>query len=296
MAGILVSVLFLQVPFSGAAVKFRYITSVYTDDKGMPLMQPEGVACNNKSILFVADTGNGRLLRYTFKDEAIEAGAVEIKADQLRYPGKMKMKSKGEIYVLDGKQRTIIRMTPDGEFKNYLAPTGLPSPSSYVPRNFTIDMKDDIYILDIFSQRVLVLDPEGNYLRQIPFPEEYGFFSDVAVDSRGSVLLIDSINAMVYAAAKDSASFYPLTESLREYMRFPTSLTTDNRGRIYLVDRNGGSIIMLGQDGSFLRRQSGLGLKEGRLNYPSQLCINNKGEAFIADTNNSRVQIFEMVE
>lgn len=296
MTGILVSVLFLQMPFAGAAVKLRYITSVYTDDKGIPIIQPEGVTCDNKSILFVADTGNSRLLRYTFKDEVIEAGAVEIKADQLRYPSKMKQNSKGEIYVLDGKQRTIIRLTPDGEFKNYLAPTGLPFPSSYVTRNFTIDMKDDIYILDIFSQRVLVLDSEGNYLRQIPFPEEYGFFSDIAVDSRGRVLLIDSVNAMIYAAAKDSASFSPLTESLREYMRFPTSLTTDNRGRIYLVDRNGGSIIILGQDGSFLRRQSGLGFKEGRLNYPSQMCINNKGEAFIADTNNSRVQIFEMVE
>jgi sugar lactone lactonase YvrE len=208
----------------------------------------------------------------------------------------MKMNSKGEIYVLDGKQRTIIRMTPDGEFKNYLALTGLPSPSSYVPRNFTIDMKDDIYILDIFSQRVLVLDPAGNYLRQIPFPDEYGFFSDVAVDFRGNVLLIDSVNGMVFSAAKKSASFSPLTGSLKEYMRFPVSLTTDNRGRIYLVDRNGGSIIILGQDGSFLSRHSAMGWKEGRLNYPSQMCINSKGEIFVVDTNNSRVQIFEMVE
>lgn len=296
MTGILVSVLFLQVPFSGAAIKFRYITSIYTDDKGIPLMQPEGLACNDKSILLVADTGNGRLLRYTYKDEAIKAAAVEIKADQLSYPVKMKVNSKGDIYVLDRKQRRIIRMAPAGAFKNYLEPTGLPSPSSYVSRSFAIDTNDNIYILDIFSERVLVLDSEGRYQKQISFPKEYGFFSDVEVDVRGSVLLIDSVNAMVYSAAANSAGFSPLTESLKEYMRFPASLTTDNRGRIYLVDRNGGSIIILGQDGSFLRRQSGLGWKEGRLNYPSQLCINNKGEVFIADTNNSRIQIFEMVE
>jgi hypothetical protein len=259
-------------------------------------MQPEGVACNDKSILLVADTGNGRLLRYTYKDEAIKAAAVEIKADQLSYPVKMKVNSKGDIYVLDRKQRRIIRMAPAGAFKNYLEPTGLPSPSSYVSRSFAIDTNDNIYILDIFSERVLVLDSEGRYQKQISFPKEYGFFSDVEVDVRGSVLLIDSVNAMVYSAAANSAGFSPLTESLKEYMRFPASLTTDNRGRIYLVDRNGGSIIILGQDGSFLRRQSGLGWKEGRLNYPSQLCINNKGEVFIADTNNSRIQIFEMVE
>ena len=296
ITAVLVSVLFPLTCFSGAAVKFRYITSIYSDDKGIALKQPEGVACNDKSLLIVADAGNGRLLRYTFQDGALKTGAVEIKLDQLTYPIKTKVNSKGEIYVLDRKQRRIVRMTPEGRFKNYVNPSGLPSPPSYVPRSFTIDKKDNIYILDIFSQRVLVLNPEGTYQKQISFPKEYGFFSDVAVDFRGSVLLIDSVNGMVFSAAKKSARFSPLTESLREYVRFPASLTTDNRGRIYLVDRNGGSIIILGQDGSFLRRHSAMGWKEGRLNYPSQLCINNKGEIFVADTNNSRVQIFEMVE
>jgi tripartite motif-containing protein 71 len=79
-------------------------------------------------------------------------------------------------------------------------------------------------------------------------------------------------------------------------MRFPRSMTTDSRGRIYLVDRNGGSIVLLGQDGSFLERQSGFGWKEGRLNYPSQICITVDGEVFVADTRNNRVQIFQEVE
>ena len=95
---------------------------------------------------------------------------------------------------------------------------------------------------------------------------------------------------------KEGQFFSPLTVSLKEYMRFPSNLSTDVRGRIYLIDRNGGSVIILGQNGSFLGRQSGMGWKEGRLNYPSQICINNKGEVFIADTNNNRVQIFSINE
>jgi hypothetical protein len=133
-------------------------------------------------------------------------------------------------------------------------------------------------------------------VRHIKFPQEYGFFSDVAVDFKGTVLIVDVVDGMVFSAGKNSASFSPLTGSLKEYVRFPVSLTTDDRGRIYLVDRNGGSIIILGQDGSFLSRQSGMGWKEGSLNYPGQMCINKKGEIFVADTNNSRVQVFLMVE
>jgi hypothetical protein len=133
-------------------------------------------------------------------------------------------------------------------------------------------------------------------VRQVKFPQEYGSFSDVTVDFKGTVLLLDGVDGIVFAAGKSSANFSPITGSLKEYVRFPASLTTDDRGRIYLVDRNGGRIIILGQDGSFLSRQSGKGWKEGSLNYPAQMCINNQGEVFIADTNNSRVQIFEMVE
>ena len=296
MAGLLVAVLFFQLPFSEGAMKFRYMASIYADDKGLGLKQPEGVACDGESLLIVADTGNGRLLKYSIQEGAIEVGTVEIKVDQLSYPIKTEINSRGEIYILDRRQRSIIRLTPAGEFRGYLQPVGLPSPSAYVPRSFTVDRNDNIYILDILSERVLILDPAGRYVRQIKFPDEYGFFSDVAMGFRGTVLLIDVVDGMVFSAGKNSASFSRLTSSLKEYVRFPANLTTDDRGRIYLVDRNGGSIIILGQDGSFISRQSGMGWKEGSLNYPAQMCINNKGEIFIADTRNHRIQIFAIVE
>jgi len=296
MAGLLVAILFCQLPCSAAEMKFRYMKSIYTDDKGLGLRQPEGVACRGESLLIVADTGNGRLLRYSIKDGEIEVGTLEIKVAQLSYPIKTEINSTGEIFILDRKHRGIVRFSPSLEFRGYLRPLGLPSPTAFVPRSLTVDRNDNIYILDVLSERVLILDPGGRYVRQIKFPREYGFFSDLAVDFTGNVIIIDVVDGKVFSAAKNSASFSPLTSSLKEYVRFPASLTTDDRGRIYLVDRNGGSIIILGQDGSFLSRQSGMGWKEGSLSYPAQMCINRKGEIFIADTNNSRVQIFLIVE
>jgi hypothetical protein len=62
------------------------------------------------------------------------------------------------------------------------------------------------------------------------------------------------------------------------------------------LDRNGSAIVVLGQDWSFLGRISGMGWKEGLLSYPSQMCINSRGEIFVADTNNHRIQIFAMLE
>jgi len=101
---------------------------------------------------------------------------------------------------------------------------------------------------------------------------------------------------MVFSAPKDSDSFSPLTKSLREYLDFPVSLTTDNRGTLYIVDEDGSGIVILGQDGSFLGRQLSVGWTEGLLNFPSQISMNEKGEVFIADRGNSRVQIFTLVK
>ncbi len=285
--------------FGGEALKFKHITSIYTeytDDQNLALKQPEGVACSDKPFIVVADTGNNRLLRYIFKNQTIGPVTKEIELPQLLYPIRVQINSNNEIFALDGKQRRIVRLTPEGTFKSFLNLRGASSPTPLVPRSFDIDRDDNMYVLDVRSERVLVFDPEGKYKKQIKFPTDYEFFSDVTVDFRGTVLLIDSINARLFSATRGSTTFSPLSKSLKQYVRFPTNMTTDKRGRIYLVDRNGSKVIILGQEGSLIGRMSGMGWKEARLNYPSQLCINNKEEIFIADTLNNRVQIFSRIE
>ena len=292
----IIGILLLPVKsFSAETVKFRHLQSIYFDEKQGGLKQPEGVACSEKGLLIVGDTGNDRLLRYSYNDRSLKAGA-EIKVQQLSNPIRLQMNSKGEIFALDGKKRRILRLNPDGTFKGYVDAEGIPSPSTFVPRSFKIDRNNNIYVLDIFSARVLALNSEGKYQKQIPFPKDYGFFSDLAVDSKGTLLLIDCVKAMVFSAPKDSNTFSPLTKDLREYLNFPTSITTDNRGTVYVVDQNGSGIVILGQDGSFQGRQLNMGWNEGLLYFPSQMCINDNGEVFIADRDNSRVQIFSLVK
>lgn len=296
VTGILIQGLFPIVSFGAEAFKFRHVTSIYSDEQNLALRQPEGVAGNDASQLIVADTGNGRLLRYTFENRERVSKIQEIRVPQVLYPIKLGLNSRGEIYVLDRKRLRIVHLTPQGVFKKDLDLKAPTSPAQIVPRSFHIDRKDNIYILDVLSGRVLVLDPAGQFRREIKFPRGKYYFSDLAVDFKGDIFLVDGINARVFRAAKGSTGFTPLTESLKQYMRFPTNITTDGRGIIYLTDRNGGKVVILGQDGALIGRLSGMGWKEGFLNYPSQVSINGKGEIFIADTLSNRVQIFTIIE
>lgn len=278
--------------FGAEAVKVRHSDTIYFDASGGAMKQPDGIGCSGKQPLIVADTGNGRLLKYTDEGGKI-AGGAEIKVDQITYPVRVQVTSQGDILVLDGKQRRIVRLSPEGTFKGYVDPSGVSS--AVVPMSFAIDSTDNLYLLDVFSGRVVELDQTGKFVRQIDFPEKYGFISDLAVDFKGTVFVLDSVDAMVLSATKDAKSFSAVTGNLKEYMNFPISLAVDNRGMMYLSDQNGSGVVVVGADGSFQGRAVLFGWRDGLVRYPSQICVSDKDKLFIADRDNSRVQIFSLI-
>jgi sugar lactone lactonase YvrE len=278
------------------ALRYRHALSLYVDDQGAGLSQPQGVACTDNSVLVVADTANSRLLRYVLTEDGSKPQVQVWKPAAMIYPQKIRLNLQGGVYVFDGKLRRIMHLSAEGKFLGFIDPVGLPSPARITIRSFDLDQRGNIYFLDILSKRVVVCNANGEYQKQFQFPETYGFFSDVAVDTRENIFLVDSINAQVFTAKSGAAAFSALSQSLKEYTRFPSSLAIDQQGRIYLSDLNGSKIVILTQTGSYVGKLSALGWKEGLLSHPSQICLNNRGDLFVADTSNNRIQIFAEVK
>jgi hypothetical protein len=294
----LLIIIAIMAPITSPAAEikaFKQILSLYSDEKEGMLSLPEGVACNDKSDLVIADTGNGRLLRYKYQEGKVTGGA-EIKVPQMPYPVRLQLDSKGGILALDEKLRRIVRLTPEGAFSGYLEPQGLPAPNAFIPRSFKLDASDNIYALDIAGNRVVMLDQTGKFLKQVPIPEKQGFFSDLTVAANGDIFLLNSINPAVFVAVKGGTGFTRLTKDLQEYTSFPNYITTDNRGVLYLVDQNGDAVITVGYDGSFLARRLVMGWKDGQINYPAQICLSGASIIYVTDRNNNKVQIFEIVK
>lgn len=288
-------VLLLEASLAPAAepVKLKHVATYYADNNQISFNLPEGIACNNDSFV-VADTGNSRVVRYSLQAQTFVVDGV-FPVPQA-YPIVAQMNSKGDIYLLDGKERRIIKLNRSGEVQGKVAPKNLAPPANFVPRSFAIDNKDRIYLLDIFSERVIVLNGDEQYERQIAFPEKYGFFSDLAVTPQGVVYLVDSVEAVVYRAAPDAEGFEPLTGNMKEFMNFPKSIALDNSGGLFLSDQYGSGLVLVGRDGSFLGRKLSLGWVDSQLYYPAQICVNEQNSLFIADRNNSRVQLFSIVQ
>ena len=292
---ILTIVLILPLPAFGAEpVRMKYALSAYADEKGNGMNQPEGIACNADRLV-VADTGNGRLLFYSLQGGEPKGGK-EIKLTQVVYPIRVKISSKGDVFVLDERQRKVARLTPEGTFKQYLDLGGLATESMVVPTGIDLDGADNIYLLDVVGGKVLVLDAAGKMQRQINFPKEYGFITDLAVNSKGTVFLIDGVKSMVYANAADPNAFAPITGIMKEDLKFPSNIIADTKGMLFISDQNSGGIVAVGQDGTFRSRMLSLGWKEGTVRYPTQLCVDKDGNLFVADRANNRIQGFTPVQ
>jgi hypothetical protein len=272
------------------SVAFTYAYSIYADgkDKEMPLKSPEGVACTDSAVV-VADTGNRRLLTFSLKTGRAGTG-TEVKLTQLTSPARVQVDTKGNLLALDGKTHRIVRVGANGGFGGYLEVSGASSPAlGTVVGAFKLDGADNVYLLDIAAGKVVVADPAGKVTRELPLPS--GMFTDIAVDVAGTLFAVDAVTATVWSADKSATAFKPLTGSLKDRMNFPIYMTA-SKGKLFLVDQYGSGIVLLGLDGAYLGRQLSIGWSDGLVNYPAQLCINDHGEAFVADRFNNRVQNF----
>jgi DNA-binding beta-propeller fold protein YncE len=282
-----------QLRAAAESTRLRYVAAAYFDDKGTGLNLPEGVACDRNGTVIVGDTGNNRLVRFSYQERGLSGGA-EIKPAELGSPGTVYLGSKGDIYALDTTLRRIVHLAPSGEFKEALKFDGAPAAGSVVPKSFTLDAADNIYVLDVFSARVLVLNPQGQFQKAIALAADTGFGSDITVDSSGAVILIDSVGKRIYAAAKDAPAFTRVGGELAQYLSTLPTHVTALRGAILVAEGSAGTITGFSRDGVFLSRQLTTGWTEGTLNHPSQMCVNDN-DVFIADRDNSRVQVFQLI-
>ena len=291
---LVLGVLFLPLSALAAGqIKLKYVGTIYTDTAGVALNHPAGVTIAG-DLLLVADSGGKRILSYH-----VQGG--EVKPDKSyplpdMFPLMVEPADNGDLYVLDGRAREIFTLGPNGKIKGKYAAKGLPDNKRIVPRSIRSGADGTLLVLDVFSARVLVFDSGGNFLRQLPFPALYGAIADMTMDKRGNIYLLDSVQAAVWVARSGAENFEPLTSGMKDNMNFPTSLATDNLGNLFLVDKHGSGLAIVGIDGTFAGRRLSMGWSDSHLYYPNEISISDSGELFVADTANNRIQQFNLAE
>ena len=141
------------------------VPSMFEGGKGTGKGQfdaPRGIAADSAGNIFVADTINGRIEKFSLNGIFITSlGIKGTGYGQLGEPNGIAIDRAGNIYVADASNHRVQKLAPDGtlidEWKG-------PDPGFYGPRRIAIGPDDSIYVVDQGRTRIVKFSLDGRVL------------------------------------------------------------------------------------------------------------------------------------
>ncbi|MCB0247776.1 MAG: TIGR03663 family protein [Anaerolineae bacterium] len=204
------------------------------------LNTPRNMAVAADGTIYVADSGNHRIQAFAADGTPLRSWGTSCELYTDGQPGCVDPDGSGPLQVGDGQMREPwgIAIGPDG----------------------------NIYVADTWNHRVIVFDPDGNFVRK------WGTF----VTTNGE-------------AVGGEGGFWG-----------PRAIAFDAVGNLYVTDTGNKRVQVFDSDGGFLGQYGGGGVVPGRFDEPVGLALLPNaagapgGTLFVADTWNRRVQVFDV--
>ncbi|MBE5950978.1 MAG: tetratricopeptide repeat protein [Lachnospiraceae bacterium] len=121
-----------------------YLTDKTITDLG--LSGPQDLFIDKDNMLFIADTGNKRIVKYS-----IRTGEVigELQYEGFKTPRGIFVTEEGDIYVADSGAKTVFRFSKDFELKESFGKPNTPlfSDTNFEPNKIAVDKSGNMYII-----------------------------------------------------------------------------------------------------------------------------------------------------
>ena len=149
-------------------------------------------------------------------------------------------------------------------------------------------------------QPILVFDRDGRFLRSFGaslFTSTHG----LRIDPGGNVWTTDNANHTVVKFSPDGKVLMSLGEKDvpgedERHFNKPTDVAFAPNGDVYVSDGYGNSrVVKFDKTGKFLLAWGRKGAGEGQFNLPHAVRLDSKGNVYVADRENQRIQVFDPV-
>jgi sugar lactone lactonase YvrE len=235
------------------------------------LSGPQGIAIGGGK-LFVADTGNGRIVRFDV------SGAYETTLSLAGVTGVAY--NAGTIYAAAGDKVYAYNATSLSGGTNWNS-TGATDLTVDGSGNFWVSSSDGV-VREYNSAKTLIATVGTGVLS-----------APVGVSVAGGKLYVaDSGTGKVHAF-----SFSSLDTSWGQYPGngvedAPSGIATDASGNVYVTDKADDLIQKFDALGAFVTQWGGLGSGNGQFSDPVGIAVGPSGNVYVADTGNNRIQRF----
>ncbi len=180
-----------------------------------------------------------------------------------------------------------------------------PEPRIQRPFGVLSDGNGTVYVTDTGLQTVHVFDYKNKKYRQvfklINEPQSARLLSPLGIvlDENGRMYVSDSILKKVYVFDKTNKHIYTIGEN--GIFGRPTGLAIDKpKGKLYISDTINHKIwvydikppFSLKESGNRLSSFGNRGKENGEFNFPTHISVDTKGDVYVTDALNFRVQVF----
>jgi DNA-binding beta-propeller fold protein YncE len=205
---------------------------------------PHGIAVDSAGNIVVADTGNGRIQKFSPNGTFVTSIATTD-------PNGIAVDHAGNIYVAEiGAKHCVQKLGPDGTFIAKWAP-GL-----YGPRRIAIGPDNSIYVVDSGNNRIVKFSPNGQVLASWGSDGsgdgQFKGLSSVAVDpTNNKVYVADPLNSRIQVF--DSSGKFLSKWSIPEWgqpVGFEDLAIDSQRGRLYASSAHMDAILVFDFQGN----------------------------------------------
>jgi len=196
------------------------LTTLHTSS----LSAPHGVAVDGAGNVYIADTGNNRVLKLTLAKGEYTETAI---GSGFHRPSGLAVDGAGNVYIADtGDSQVWVEKLAAGAYTPALIGSGLDQ-----PRGLAVDAAGNVYIADTGSNRLLLESRQGELFTQSEVARELGAPTGVALNGEGNLFIAESGSRRVTelkVAEQQSVKFAPAGESDTETAKILTLVNIGN--------------------------------------------------------------------
>lgn len=290
---------------------------------GKRLSQPQDLFVANDDSVYVADTGNNRVLHLDADGHFLKAYEAGFNA-----PKGVFVDTEGQVYVADTSNKRLVKLSADGAvLKEFPRPDSdlISEDISYEPTKLLISDSGLIYV--IVGKEFMSITQDNVFMgylgaEDIPFSltnmlvnmfaskEQKKMYTKVQPSSYNNFTIGD--DGIVYAVvnkAKDQIKKitsvgeniyeqkfygeYVFNRSNIMVRPFYADVAVDKNGIVFACESNSCKIYQYDQKGNSISVFGGKGRTDGYFDMPVSLEVNSKGQVMVLDSARGVVQVFE---
>ena len=215
---------------------------------------------------------------------------------RLRLPAGVAVDAEDNIYIADSERGMVLVYNQYGQFVRYIGK--LRGENMYErPTGIAIDRNAGrLYLTDTPRNLVFILDLQGNVLKHLGKDRsgngggEFLSPTHIAVSDHGIVVLdADRSRLQILDFDGNRIACYQLAVGLDR----DNGLAVDSDGNIYISYAAKSIISMYKPDGTPMGTFGQFGSRIGEFNTPTEVWVDSSNRIYVADTGNSRVQVFQ---